>query len=403
VSGHAREPVVSAGELEVRVADSRDEHADESESLPRARAGDFAHARAAGLEDEGLHDEILAGVGYASGVVEQIDLFAAPAAKPDPTRRRLEQERTECAEIASRLPAGVFFGTSSWSFPDWEGIVYPDRSSTADLARDGLSEYVRHPLLTTVGIDRSYYAPIPRADLERYAAQLPAGFPCCAKAPEAVTSAALGPRAGPESGRKNPDFFNPRIFEDEILAVFADCFLEHAGPFILQVPPAPSHAARTPEAFAAELERFLGALPRRFRYAVELREERLLTRSYRDALAAHGAAHVYNFAGSMPMPADQERVVPLRTADFAVVRLLLPPGRFYGERRDELWPFNRISSPQPEMRRQVADLARRALDLGRTVTVLVNNKAEGCAPLTIRALAGMLAGEPGEREGLPGL
>ena len=324
-------------------------------------------------------------------VVEQIDLFAAAPARPDPTRQQLERERTECAGIATRLPRGLFFGTSSWSFPDWEGIVYPRRSSTAELARDGLSEYARHPLLTTVGIDRSYYAPIPRSDLERYASQLPPGFPCCAKAPESVTAAALGPRAGPDSGRRNPDFFRPRKFEDEVLASFADAFAEHAGPFILQVPPAPRHAARAPEEFAAELERFLALLPRRFRYAVELREERLLTRSYRDALAAHGAAHVYNFAGSMPMPADQERVVPVRTADFTVVRLLLPPGRLYGERRDELWPFDRISSPQPEMRRQVVELAGRALDLGRTVTVLVNNKAEGCAPLTIRALAEMLA------------
>ena len=324
--------------------------------------------------------------------MEQIDLFAAPpAAKVDPVRERLDREREECAAIAARLPSGVFFGTSSWSFPDWEGIVYPRRFSTGQLARDGLSEYVRHPLLTTVGIDRGYYAPIPRTDLERYARQLPAGFPCCAKAPESVTAAALGPRAGPDSGRRNPDFLNPRRFEDEFLAAFAESFLEHAGPFVLQFPPAPSHAALAPEAFAEELERFLAALPRKFRYAVELREERLLTPAYREALAAHGVAHVFNFAGSMPMPADQERLVSIRTADFAVVRLLLPPGRFYGERRDELWPFDRISSPQPDMRRQVAGLATRALDLGRTVTVLVNNKAEGCAPLTIRALAEILA------------
>jgi uncharacterized protein YecE (DUF72 family) len=328
--------------------------------------------------------------------VEQIDLFAAPATtKADPVRLRLERERSECGAIAARLPAGLFLGTSSWSFPDWAGIVYPRRLSTSDLARDGLSEYVRHPLLTTVGIDRGYYAPIPRFDLERYAAQLPTGFPCCAKAPESVTAAALGPRAGADSGRRNPDFLNPRRFEDEFLAAFAESFLEHTGPFILQFPPAPSHAARAPESFAAELERFLAGLPRRFRYAVELREERLLTPAYRDALAAHGAAHVYNLAGSMPMPADQERVVPIQTADFVVVRLLLPPGRGYVERRDELWPFNRISSPQLEMRREVTDLATRALGLGRTVTVLVNNKAEGCAPLTIRALADLLAVETG--------
>ena len=69
--------------------------------------------------------------------------------------------------------------------------------------------------LQIADIDRGYYAPIPRVDLERYASQLPAGFPCCAKAPEFVTAAALGSRAGAESGRRNPDFLNPRRFEEE--------------------------------------------------------------------------------------------------------------------------------------------------------------------------------------------
>ena len=111
---------------------------------------------------------------------------------------RANQRRISIDEIASRiaerLPRNVFFGTSTWSFPDWEGLVYSRRRTTAQLAREGLSEYARHPLLTTVGIDRSFYAPIPRADLERYAGQLPAGFPCCLKAPQAVTSAVI---AGP--------------------------------------------------------------------------------------------------------------------------------------------------------------------------------------------------------------
>jgi hypothetical protein len=47
------------------------------------------------------------------------------------------------------------------------------------------------------------------------------------------------------------------------------------------------------------------------------------------------------------------------------------------------------------MRRQVASIARTSLSLGREVFVLVNNKAEGCSPLTVRALAEMLSEESG--------
>ena len=284
------------------------------------------------------------------------------------------------------------FGTSSWSFPDWAGLVYSRETTVAELAREGLREYARHPLLTTVGIDRSYYAPIPPEDLVRYAAQLPTDFPCCAKAPEIVTSGAMPARVKGAPKGANPDFLNPRSFVDEMVGPFGELFREHTGPFLLQFPPAPGGSRKMrPAEFAEKLDRFLAALPRDFRYAVELRDPSLLTTDYRRALAAHGAAHVYNYVTAMPMPAEQARVVPVDSAAFAMIRLLLRPGTRYGERRDEMMPFNRVSDRNDEMRNEVASLVRLAVEAGIPVSVLVNNKAEGCAPLTIRALAEMLA------------
>jgi uncharacterized protein YecE (DUF72 family) len=328
----------------------------------------------------------------------QLELFEGGARAADRAKRRdielsqrLEREHTESRAIAQRLPRGVFFGTSSWSFPDWAGIVYSRRGSPSELAREGLREYARHPLLTTVGIDRSFYAPIPAADLERYRLQLPAGFPCVAKAPAAVVEPT---RRSKNGGReKNPDFLSASRLVEELVAPFGEFFREHTGPFLLQFPPAPPEHRLTPPDFAARLDRFLGALPRDSSYAVELRDPTLLTDDYRRALAARGAAHVYNFATAMPMPADQERVVPLEHARFALVRLLLPPSSTYEGRREELRPFDRVSSPQPEMRREVLDLLRRAVERHIPISVLVNNKAEGCSPLTIRALAELLAEE----------
>jgi uncharacterized protein YecE (DUF72 family) len=260
------------------------------------------------------------------------------------------------------------------------------------LAREGLAEYARHPLLTTVGIDRGFYAPIPESDLLRYASQLPAGFRCCAKAPAAVTAAELpGQRAA------NPDFLRPERFVEEMIGPFRAAFADHTGPFLLQFPPAGAGRRGRPAEFAANLGLFLAALPRDFRYAVELRDPALLTDEYREALAGAGAGHVYNYATAMPMPQAQAEAVPLETASFAVIRLLLAPGTRYNDRREEFEPFDRIVAPDLEMRRQVVSLARQASTLGRDVFVLVNNKAEGCSPLTIRALAEMLAGTVGPR------
>ena len=172
---------------------------------------------------------------------------------------------------------------------------------------------------------------------------------------------------------------------------FRTAFADHAGPFLLQFPPAGAGRRDRPAAFAAKLGRFLAALPRDFRYAVELRDPALLTGEYRAALADAGAGHVYNYATAMPMPQAQAAAVPIETASFAVIRLLLAPGTRYNDRREEFEPFDRIVAPDLEMRRQVVSLARQASSLGRDVFVLVNNKAEGCSPLTIRALAEMLA------------
>src|SRR4029453_14433803 len=190
------------------------------------------------------------------------------SAAPPAFAERLAREHAGAAAIAARLPAGVRFGTSSWSFPDWAGLVYSRAAKVGELAREGLREYAGHPLLTTVGIDRSYYAPIPPQDLVRYAEQLPPDFPCCAKAPEAVTAMVRSARSGGPRNEPNPDYLTPRLFADELLGPFREVFADHAGPFLLQFPPAPASVRPRPEEFAEALERFLAALPRDFRYAV---------------------------------------------------------------------------------------------------------------------------------------
>jgi hypothetical protein len=86
-------------------------------------------------------------------------------------------------------------------------------------------------------------------------------------------------------------------------------FREHAGPIILRVPSVPRQRRGASE-FHARLDRFLGALPREFECAVELRDASLLTPAYRAIVARHGVAHTYNYWSAMPMPVAQAAVVP---------------------------------------------------------------------------------------------
>ncbi len=320
---------------------------------------------------------------------DQIPLFdLEPAAPEDPSVQSVARMHEQARAIAADLPGDIRFGTSSWSFPGWKGIVYSGAVTSAALARDGLRQYASHPLLRTVGIDRSYYAPIPVEDLRRCADQLPDGFKGCAKAPASVTSTVVGP---PGSAAINPDFLSvPRLIE-ELLLPFSIAFPEHTGPFILEFPPFPRQAKMAPAQFLERLDRFLSELPPDFQYAVELRDQRLLTPGYFAMLVRHGIGHTYNYWSAMPELMLQARVIPPETLPFAVIRLLLRPGTWYEDQRERFQPFNALVAPDEAMRRDVVDLSDRVLTSGRKLWVLVNNKAEGSSPLSIMELAKRVA------------
>ncbi len=305
----------------------------------------------------------------------------------DDAARALAERYTRLRPTAAALPPTVRFGTSSWSFPGWKGLVYSGRRTAAQLARDGLREYARHPLLTTVGVDRSYYARVPDEDFRRYAEQLPDGFPCCCKAPASVTSAL---KPDHRSAEPNPDFLSAERLVDDLLEPVSRVFRAHAGPFILQFPPLLRRSGLDRAVFIDGLDRFLDRLPRDFQYAIEVRDRALLGPDYVRILSRHGAAHVYNAWTAMPLPFEQTEHVPLETMPFLMVRLLLRPGATYEEQREAFAPFDRLVAPDETMRDQVVDLVGKAVARAVPAYVLVNNKAEGSSPLTIEALAARL-------------
>jgi len=323
------------------------------------------------------------------GRSDAADGAASPAPEP------VGDPYADVRGLADRLPPEVRFGTSSWSFPGWSGLVYRRPRSQADLARDGLVEYARYPLFGTVGIDRSYYAPLTPEDLRRYAGQLPAGFPCCAKVPAMYASPVL-----PGSGRDTPaqvnhDFLDADGFLRDVLEPWAVWFADHAGPFVLEIPPVPPRERLEPERFADRLHGFLSRLPRTFQYGVELRDRRLLGERYAEVLRDTGAMHVYNYWSAMPLPALQAQVVAPDAAPALMVRLLLRPGTRYESQREAFRPFNRLVDVDEGMRRDVVGLLHGAVQRAQPAWVLVNNKAEGSAPLTIRALAELLVAAVG--------
>jgi uncharacterized protein YecE (DUF72 family) len=278
----------------------------------------------------------------------------------------------------------------SWSYPGWKGVVYAAHARTKDLSGLGLTAYARHPLLRTVEIDRTYYEPIGAEVFRGYAAQVPEDFRFVVKAHEDCTVKQFPGHAryGKKRGKPNPRFLDPAHAAEQVVAPAVAGLGDKLGAVLFQFPP---QDVGRPEAFAARLRAFLGALPPGPTYGVELRNRDLLTPAYGAALIEGGAVHVHNVWGGMPLLLDQARRLPPATRRPLMVRWLFPKGDSYEQAGERYLPFDKLVDQDHASRAAVAALVTRALGHGVPALVTVDNKAEGCAPESIVRLSRELA------------
>jgi uncharacterized protein YecE (DUF72 family) len=313
---------------------------------------------------------------------QQQGLFG-PLDEPAPATVAPASFAPELTTLAHALPPTLRLGTSSWNFPGWRGLVYAPNANKAHLSRHGLAAYAQHPLLRTVGIDRTYYAPIAAAEFAEYAAQVPATFRFLVKG----FGELLAPRRS--DGRPNQRYLDARRFTAECVEPAVQGLGDKLGVLLLQFPPQARELRNEPELFAQLLRTFLGGLPSGVPYAVELRDDVLLTERYVDALHASGVQHGFVVHPRMPELSRQRALVPLDGP--LVLRWMLHPGYGYDEAKERYEPFERLAEPDPDNRSAIAELVHAAIAGSRAVTVVVNNKAEGCSPLGVHELARTIA------------
>jgi uncharacterized protein YecE (DUF72 family) len=315
----------------------------------------------------------------------------------------------EVARLGRQLPERVYLGTSSWAFPGWRGLVYQREYAEAHLARQGLAAYGQHPLLRTVGIDRGYYQALDAAEWSRAAREVPERFRFVIKAPAAVTDALTrGGRRGPgQAAAANPRFLDATYATEHFVMPALEGLGEKAGPLVLQFAPMPSELTRDTHALIERMADFLARLPAshaqvRPIYAVELRNPELLTPRFVHRMREVGARLCVGIHARMPPVARQAAALRSMDAQAApdngwslagplVVRWSLHAGFGYEQARSRYAPFNRLLDPDLVTRGTLVHLIRVALRSDQSAFVIVNNKAEGCAPLSCLELARALA------------
>jgi hypothetical protein len=87
---------------------------------------------------------------------------------------------------------------------------------------------------------------------------------------------------------------------------------------------------------------------------------------------------------------EQHQRMASFTASFTVLRLLTPLKISYEAAKKRAEPYNKIVGELPEMRRDTIDLVKKTMEEKRRPYVIVNNRSEGNAPLTIQVLMSAL-------------
>jgi uncharacterized protein YecE (DUF72 family) len=292
--------------------------------------------------------------------------------------------RVQMSEKLARLAArGVYVGTSSWKYSGWRGMLYDEsryvyrgKFAESRFEKNCLSEYAE--VFKTVCVDAAYYTFPTAAKLEAMAAQVPADFQFAFKVTDEITIKKFPNlvRFGHRAGKPNEHFLRADVFTTAFLQP-CQMIRQNVGVLLFEFSrfyPSDYEHGRD---FLADLDKFLGQLPKGWPYAVEMRNHHWLQPEYFDCLARHGVAHVFNSWDAMPAVTEQMALAGSRTnPDLVAARFLLKPGRKYEEAMKTFQPYDRVQEANPEARaagRKLIAEGKQAGDKQKTF-IYVNNR-----------------------------
>jgi len=277
---------------------------------------------------------------------------------------------------------GIYLGTSSWKYRGWEGMLYSKFTSEALFQRASLKQYCNS--LPTVGVDFTYYT-WPLAEMVSYLLEsTPENFRLCPKVTKRITLYRFPdlPVYGKWVGKLNPDFLQRTLFEENFLLPLK-ALKSRLGVILFDIPQLPFEKV-------PDLIRFFRALPPDLSFAVEFREPMENEESIRRALIRGGVNIAFTVSfGLISLERQQEiwrEEGGEANKDPIVVLGLLNPSLASEEANLRYQPFNCLKEPLGKVRGQIIEFKNCAMNQERKAYILIHNKLEGCAPITLGAL-----------------
>ena len=274
------------------------------------------------------------------------------------------------------------FGTCSWKYPSWVGIVY------SGVEANFLAEYsARYP---TVEIDQWFWSlfdtdsiGLPQVDtVAEYLSAVPDDFQFTIKAPNSVTLTHFYKKGGQRDVGENPYFLSPKLFAD---------FLDRISPMktqtaliMLQFEYLNRQKMSGPDEFLRQLDAFFEEVGAEWPLGVEIRNPNFLKDPYFKTLSARGVTPVFCEGYFLPPVTSVYEKQKQHLSGTGMLRLLGPDRQGIERATGKKW--DHIVAARDEQLPAIADMIVDMLARGLDVIVNVNNHYEGSAPLSIEKL-----------------
>jgi len=257
------------------------------------------------------------------------------------------------------FPEHFMVGTSSWSSTDWVGPFYPPNLKPGQF----IEAYARK--FRAVEIDSTYYSiPAPQV-VAGWREKTPPGFIFAAKIPGVIT--------------------HQKVLQDcqaDLTAFLNNMALlgDRLGPLLLQFPYFNRNVFSSRQPFDKLLRPFLAALPKEFKFALEIRNKNWISWDFLEMLRDHSVAFALVAQAWMPRIDTLAKAIDLVTSDFVYAR-------FIGDRKDIEAKTRRwdhvIEDKTPEMT-VWADELKKIVNKGVKTYAFFNNHYAGFAPGSVQ-------------------
>jgi uncharacterized protein YecE (DUF72 family) len=286
--------------------------------------------------------------------------------------------------------AKIRFGTCSWKYDSWQGIVYSPNAKN-----NYLNEYSKK--YNTVEIDQWFWSlfgvdkialPLPNV-VKEYSNSVPDDFKFTVKIPNSISLTHFYRKHKTEPLTENPFFLSNDLFDRFLNSL--ETMRPKLGMLMFQFEYLNMQKMPSMMAFIDKVTNFISKCDRELNYGIEIRNPNYLKQRYFKFLNEEQIGHVFCHGYYMPPSNEIYDRYKEYLQNTMVIRLHGPDRSDIEEKSKGLW--NKIIEPKDDeisrITRVIENIHSRNLDL----YVNANNHYEGSAPLTLQRIQERLSEE----------